>query len=189
MPAALHVPGAGRGVLPALLAALVIGLDQIAKTLVLARLGPDQPDHRLGLVEPVLALEYVANTGAAFGLLRGAGPLLTLLSLLVLGGLVAAYARLPRPTTTQTLSLGLVAGGALGNLIDRVRLGHVVDFVAVGVWPKFNVADSAITLGVLLFAWHLLRASPPAPATGHRAGDTDATPGRPRSGVEGERLG
>ena len=51
------------------------------------------------------------------------------------------------------MSLGLLVGGALGNIIDRVRLGYVVDFVAVGVWPKFNAADSAVTIGVLMLAW------------------------------------
>ena len=57
-------------------------------------------------------------------------------------------------TPALAASLGLLAGGALGNLIDRLRLGHVVDFVAVGVWPKFNVADAAVSLGVLLLVWH-----------------------------------
>ncbi len=53
------------------------------------------------------------------------------------------------------VSLGLLVGGALGNVIDRVRLGYVIDFIAVGIWPKFNLADSAVTIGVVLLAWSL----------------------------------
>ena len=142
--------------LPATLALAVALLDQLAKAAVVAWLGPAQPRHRAELIDAVLAFEYVENTGAAFGSFRGQSSLLAAVALAIVAGLVVYYRRVTRPTPLLAASLGLLAGGALGNLIDRLRLGHVVDFVAVGVWPKFNVADAAVTLGVLLLAWHVL---------------------------------
>jgi signal peptidase II len=70
----------------------------------------------------------------------------------VLLGLIISYRRVPDPSLFLSIGLGLLLGGAVGNLIDRFRLGYVVDFVAVGIWPKFNIADSALTNGVLRLA-------------------------------------
>ena len=124
-------------------------------------LGPARAEHRLGIAEPVLALQYVENTGGAFGFFRGQTALLTVMALVVIGALVLYYRRVVDPSPWLVVSLGLLLGGALGNLVDRIRLGYVVDFVAVGPWPKFNVADSAITIGVLLVAWATLTGSQP----------------------------
>ncbi len=131
-------------------------LDQATKWVVEDQLGPRAPQHRWGIIEPVLALEYGENTGAAFGILRGQGALLTVLAALVLAGLLVYYLTVHEPSTVLTASIGLLLGGAVGNLVDRVRLGYVVDFVEVGVWPNFNLADSAISVGVVLLAWHLM---------------------------------
>jgi signal peptidase II len=67
------------------------------------------------------------------------------------------FAREPHPSWWHTAATGAIAGGAIGNLLDRVRLGYVVDFIAIGPWPNFNVADSAITMGALLLCWGWLR--------------------------------
>jgi signal peptidase II len=142
--------------LPATLAVAVVAFDQATKATLIAWLGPDGSDHRRELLGGLLALEYAENPGGVFGSLRGQGAFLAWVALVIVVGLVIYYRRVARPTMALAASLGLLVGGALGNALDRVRLGYVVDFVAVGDWPNFNVADAAITLGVILLAWHSL---------------------------------
>jgi signal peptidase II len=77
----------------------------------------------------------------------------------ILIGLVWQFARERQPQWWQIVATGAIAGGALGNLIDRIRLGYVVDFISVGSWPNFNVADSAVTIGALLLCWGWLRSN------------------------------
>jgi signal peptidase II len=120
-------------------------------------------ETRVEVLNGWLALEYTQNRGAAFGVLSGLAPILAAASLAILTGLLAVYMRQLEPAHWQTVAIGLISGGALGNLIDRVRLGHVVDFVSVGPWPNFNIADSAITVGVLVLLWGTTR---PATAFG-----------------------
>ena len=148
--------------LPLLVAAVVVAGDQLVKSLIVWWLGPDRSDQRFEVLGAVLAFEYVENTGAAFGTFRGRGVVLGLLAVLVLGGLVVYYRRLHEPSPWTAIGVGLIVGGAVGNLLDRVRLGHVVDFVAVGIWPKFNLADSAITVGVALMARQVLTSGQPS---------------------------
>ncbi len=105
-----------------------------------------------------MAFEYIENTGAAFGVLEGQGVFLTLIAGTIIAMLIWRYLRAGQPSLLMATSLGLVVGGAIGNVIDRLRLGYVVDFVAIGVWPKFNVADSAVVIGVLMLAWSMSRA-------------------------------
>jgi signal peptidase II len=96
-------------------------------------------------------------------MLSGLAPILVAASFAILTGLVLLYMRQVTPGVWLTVAIGLISGGALGNLFDRVRLGHVVDFLSVGSWPNFNIADSAITVGVLILVWGLTR---PATAFG-----------------------
>jgi signal peptidase II len=105
------------------------------------------------VVDSWLALEYTENRGAAFGVLSGLVPILTAASIAILTGLLLHYMRQARPPLWHTLAIGAIAGGAVGNLVDRVRLGYVIDFLSVGPWPNFNVADSAITIGALVLVW------------------------------------
>jgi signal peptidase II len=106
-------------------------------------------------VAPFFHLTYVENTGAAWGMLRGANLLLSAVSV-VLTGFVLAFSR-RRPREDHWLQYGstMVVAGALGNLYDRLVLGCVVDFLDFRVWPVFNVADSAITVGACCLAWGL----------------------------------
>ncbi len=135
----------------------VFALDQITKAVIVAWIGPESSERRIDLIGSWLAFEYVQNTGAAFGMLKGRTWLLSVLALLVATGFVALFWKhLPHDRLLR-FSVALVIGGAIGNLADRVRLGYVVDFVAVGAWPRFNVADSAITIGLVLLAWTVLR--------------------------------
>jgi len=136
--------------------AIVVVLDQFTKWLVTRNLGPEKPDHRAAIFSRHVAIRYVENSGAAFGIFRGQTLVLTVAALAVVATLIVSYQRARNPSWQLIWGLGLLLGGALGNLIDRVRLGYVVDYVAISIWPKFNIADSAITLGVLLIAWHAI---------------------------------
>jgi signal peptidase II len=133
--------------------AAVTAIDQLTKFFLVSSICADQIASRVDVVNGWLALEYTENRGGAFGLLSGLAPLLTAASIAILVGLLWHYTRQEQPPLWHTLAIGGIAGGALGNIIDRVRLGHVVDFLSVGPWPNFNVADSAITVGVLALIW------------------------------------
>jgi signal peptidase II len=129
------------------LCALVLSVDQVAKALVESHLVPGEYVEVLGPLE--LTLSH--NRGVAFGLAGGAGIGLVAVTLAALGLIVYLFARDPvRPG--MWVATGLVAGGALGNLADRVFAGEVTDYIAVGSWPPFNIADIAITCGVVLLA-------------------------------------
>ncbi|MDP9366253.1 MAG: signal peptidase II [Chloroflexota bacterium] len=145
-----------RPALPIAVGLGVVVLDQASKAIVVDRLGPGAARQVVELVGSTIALRYVENTGAAFGLLRGQGPALTAASVLILAGLALLYRRLDSRSAWTAVAIGGIAGGAVGNLLDRARLGYVVDFVSVGPWPTFNLADSAISVGVVVFAWRML---------------------------------
>lgn len=141
-----------------LLSALVIGLDQLTKAIVLQALQPYVPQPVIpGFLNWTLAF----NTGAAFSFLADREGwqrwLFTALAIVVSGVLARWLAHTPRREWRTTLPLALVIGGALGNLIDRVRAGHVTDFIQVyyrdWAFPSFNVADSAISVGAVLLVW------------------------------------
>lgn len=146
--------------IPALVVLLLVIADQVTKWMVVRWIGPDADSHRFELAGAYLAFEYVENRGAAFGILSGRTVMLVILALLVA---VVFYMvirhELPRSPLMRLVVI-LIAAGAVGNLIDRIRLGHVVDFVAVGIWPKFNIADACISLGILLLVYVTLTETP-----------------------------
>jgi signal peptidase II len=146
---------AGWDVLASVAVATIL-FDQVTKALVLAYLGPGGPLEQVVLVPGLLRLFYVENTGAAFGLFQGRNPVLALLALGVVLVLVAVFRQLVS-LRWGAVALGLQLGGAVGNLIDRFRHGFVVDFIDPSFWPTFNVADSAITIGVLLLLVLVIR--------------------------------
>jgi signal peptidase II len=131
---------------------LVFAADQAAKAAIEAHLVPGQYEEVLGPLE--LTLSH--NRGVAFGLAGGAGVKLVLTTALALGVIGFLFSRNPqRPG--MWLAVGLVAGGAIGNLADRIRADAVTDFIVVGSWPAFNLADVSITCGVLLLVFLYLR--------------------------------
>jgi len=140
-------------------AASVLLADQISKALLFGLIGPGSGRKVLEILGPWLELKYAENRGMAFGLFPNIGSLVTVAAIAVLAGLLWQFARERQPPLWQTVATGAIAGGALGNVLDRVRLGYVVDFIAVGPWPNFNVADSAVTVGALLLFWGWLRSS------------------------------
>lgn len=158
---ALGRPGAAF--VPLGVAATVVLLDQVAKLAVRATLGRESPGRTIDVIGSLVVIEYAENRGAAFGLFRGQGLALSLLALAILGGLVLFYRRQTSPTFLLANATGLIGGGAVGNLIDRLRLGYVIDFIAVGRWPNFNLADAAISIGVVVLTAAMLRDDPSRP--------------------------
>jgi signal peptidase II len=136
----------------------VIALDQWTKYLARTYLlGPDGAGPRsIPLLGEYIRLTYVENRGAAFGLLQDQTTFFILVGLVVIAVIVLSYRQIKEPSWSLNLALGLQMGGALGNLVDRIRYGYVVDFFDLTVWPVFNIADSAICVGVGLLAWNML---------------------------------
>jgi signal peptidase II len=133
----------------------VVTLDQLSKLLVVTymHLGQSIPG------EGFIRLSYRTNSGGAFSILANQGLLLTIAAVIGITILVVYLRYLPMESTLLKVGLGLDMGGAVGNLIDRLRMGEVTDFIDVGAWPVFNIADSAITVGSLLIAYYLLLAA------------------------------
>jgi signal peptidase II len=134
----------------ALVLAVVVGLDQLTKHTVAAGIAPGETRKFLPLVD----LVHVRNTGVAFGFLSGGGTLVLAFTLVALAALIGYLALRPhRPWLW--LPTGMLVGGAVGNLIDRVSMGSVIDFIKLPDWPAFNVADMSITFGVFALLWVL----------------------------------
>lgn len=137
-----------------LLAGLIIGLDQLTKHLAIQYLELYRPNEVLSWFNLTLA----HNTGAAFSFLAGGSGwqrwFLTVVAVVICGVLLIWLWRLPHRARLLPTALSLVIGGAIGNLIDRIRFGYVIDFIDVHYadwhWPAFNLADSAIVIGVIL---------------------------------------
>ncbi len=134
------------------LAVLVFFLDQFSKYLVREFL----PLYHSWPIEGFFRITHTFNTGSIFGLFQGHNPAFILVSFLGVAVLMLIYRSQRFPTGLLRLSLGLQLGGAFGNLIDRVRLGHVTDWIDVSVWPVFNVADACIVTGLVVLAWLFL---------------------------------
>ncbi len=145
--------GAVRALFP-LTAALVLAADQATKLWMLSILFPERVIPLFGPLQ--LALVY--NKGIAFGLFANQ-PYLSLAAFLALALFFFFYRAHLFYNLSSRLSIGLLLGGAVGNLVDRLRLGYVVDFVDLGFWPVFNLADSAVTVGVFLLAYSLYSSS------------------------------
>jgi signal peptidase II len=148
-------PVVARFLVPALALAL---LDQASKWLVVTRMGPGASRPVLG---SFMSLTRAANSGAFFSLFASAAGALTVVGA-VLAAVVVVWGWRAARTQPQMLApLALILGGALGNLVDRAARGQVVDFLDFHFWPVFNVADVALTLGVFLAAWRLIRSTSP----------------------------
>ena len=151
---------------------LVIALDQLSKWIILEAIGPDAARDVIQIVPGVLRLHFIRNTGSAFGLFQGNSDVLKVLAIFAVVGLLAYYVRTASRDWLVALAMGLQLGGAIGNILDRFRHGYVVDFIDFPRFPTFNVADSAITVGVVLLLYALLFRDPlsdPPVATSQRA--------------------
>ena len=142
--------------LPAL---LVVTADQLSKIWIRS-----YPEEQVIFKAGFFQIIHTHNTGAAFGLFQGQSFALTIVGLVSVTALLAYalffYRHFPLLNNRlSNLALGLILGGTLGNLIDRLNpnLGGVTDFISIGIWPTFNIADSAIVVGTIIFAYTLLR--------------------------------
>lgn len=131
----------------------VLSLDQIAKFLATKYLLPQQS---IPVVKGIFQLTLVFNRGAAFGMLKNQVPLFILTSLFAIV-LICFNLKDNRYVRLYRISLSLILAGAIGNLIDRIIFGHVIDFLDFRIWPVFNFADSAITVGAILLGWCIIR--------------------------------
>jgi len=163
---------------------VVLALDQATKAYVRASmtLGRSIP-----VIPDVFSITHIQNKGAAFGLFPGQLGFFIIVAILVLGGIVWVWWRYHPHRWYTVLALGMVAAGALGNLIDRAGAGHVTDFLEIHGWPVFNVADMALDVGVaILMVWLLFSKEAAAVLEGRTPGveqaeeadeATDALPG------------
>ncbi|NWG19970.1 MAG: signal peptidase II [Chloroflexi bacterium] len=145
---------------PAVIAAVILGFDQVTKAWIWERLGPVE-GATLPLIDGWLSFTLIHNTGIAFGMFDAGFPhFFTVTSIIIsLGAMYFYRYHLPTRRPLIQLCLGMIVGGAIGNIIDRLRFGFVIDFVHVSWFPGiFNVADSAITVGVAMLALFLLLA-------------------------------
>ena len=143
----VNVKGKKYLILFAAVALATILLDQITKLFIALK----RPEWDWGF----LSIHFVHNTGAGFGILKGQMAILAIISIVVVMGIIYYYNKIPKEKLAQAL-FGLFLGGVAGNLIDRVLRQYVVDFIDVGFWPVFNVADMAISLsviGLILYYW------------------------------------
>ena len=133
-----------------LIAVVVVALDQISKSWIRSHLALGESFPEIGR----LLIIHLQNTGSAFGFFTGQGFLLTIIALVGLVIILMFFRYLSQSSLLGTIALGLVFGGAIGNLTDRLRIGSVTDFIYVRLWgdfywPAFNVADSALSVGII----------------------------------------
>ena len=137
-----------------LTALFILISDQITKLIIVRNF---YLNESLPIINNIFHLTYVKNFGAAFGILTNRRLFFILITILVIIALLILYYQAQERGIMVNLALGLGLGGAIGNLIDRVRLGYVIDFLDFRIWPVFNIADSAIVVGVgFFFYWAIV---------------------------------
>lgn len=144
------------------IAGVIVLLDQWTKHLVRTQLEFNRMWMPWDWLAPYARIVHWRNTGAAFGIGQDLNAVFSVLSVVVILGILYYFPQIPRSDVFFRTALSMQLGGAVGNLIDRIRIGHVTDFISVGRFPVFNVADSSITLGVgvlLIGLWLESRAS------------------------------
>ncbi len=135
------------------LSTIVVLLDQATKYWIQSRMAYGESNP---VISGVFHITYILNPGAAFGILENKTWFFVMVALLLLAGVAYIYPRLPSNQPLLKWGAGLLVGGAVGNLIDRVRIGYVIDFFDFRIWPIFNVADICIVCGVGCLVYVLL---------------------------------
>jgi signal peptidase II len=131
-----------------LLAGIIVIADQLSKTWIQTNIPPGDSWMPFALLAPYVRMVHWYNTGVAFGMFQGMGGLFTVLAFFVAGAIIYYYPQIPDKDWLLRISMGMLLGGALGNLVDRLTIGHVIDFISIGTFPVFNIADSCISVGV-----------------------------------------
>ena len=145
-------PWQWAGLVAVAVAAIVA--DQVTKHVVTSTLSIDESVHVIG----PLSIHHVQNTGIAFGFFAGATSIVTIVTAIAVAWMLVFFARSGARHPVLPAALGLLAGGSISNLADRVRLGHVTDFIDFSYWPAFNLADSFIVVGVVILLAALVAA-------------------------------
>ena len=145
------------------IAAVIVLLDQWTKSLVRANIamGSQWLPESLEWLKPYARIVHWYNTGAAFGIFKEGAMVFTVLAFIVIGLILYYYPQVEKADWSLRLALSMQLGGAIGNLADRLTIGHVTDFISVGTFPVFNVADASISVGavvLLLGVWIMDRA-------------------------------
>ena len=131
------------------IAVLIVGLDQWTKSLVRANipLGGRWLPESLAWLDPYARIVHWYNTGAAFGIFKDGGMVFTVLAFIVIGLILFYYPQVEQADWSLRIAMSMQLGGAVGNLLDRLTIGHVTDFISVGTFAVFNVADASISVG------------------------------------------
>lgn len=133
-----------------IVALLIVVLDQLTKWLVVTNIPYGGSWSPWEWLSPYARIVHWSNTGVAFGMLQGMNPVFIGLAILVSGAIIYYYQQIDKKDWLIRLALMMELGGAIGNLIDRIQYGHVIDFISIGRFPVFNIADSCITVGVVV---------------------------------------
>jgi len=154
-----------------MVAGTVVVLDQVTKFIVRTNVLLGEMWSPWPWLTPYARIVHINNSGAAFGMLQGFADIFALLAIVVVVIILIYFPRIPRNEWALRLALGLQLGGALGNLIDRLRYqGHVTDFISVATFPVFNIADASISIGVailILSVWSTERGKPNSNTAGN----------------------
>ncbi len=138
------------------IALVIVVSDQWSKHLIRANLGLGEAFYPISFLKPFFRFTYWQNTGAAFGLFQNTNIFLLVVSIIMSVVIIYSFHKAMDEPLIYRISLGLMLGGAIGNAIDRITLGFVTDFIAVGRFPVFNIADSCVTIGVGLMLLAML---------------------------------
>lgn len=140
------------------IALLVLIVDQLSKFVILKNF---QPGESLPVIKNIFHITLIYNKGIAFGLFSQAGASALIwifyISFIIIAFIFSFYKRFFHRSKTTQIFLSLILSGAIGNLIDRIRFGYVIDFLDLRIWPVFNLADAAITVGTILLIVQILR--------------------------------
>ncbi len=132
------------------IASVLVILDQLTKSWVRLNLAFGEVYHPEWWLSQFVRLVHVKNTGAAFGMLQSFGGVFMILSFVISCVIIYYFPQIPRQDWVVRVAMGMMLGGALGNLVDRLQIGHVTDFFSVGGFPVFNIADASISVGVVV---------------------------------------
>jgi signal peptidase II len=137
-------------------AVAVVIVDQLTKALIS---GYMQVGESLPIIPGILHITHVQNAGAAFGMMQNRRPLFLIAAFVIISVIAIFYRRIKEEGILPVTAVGLLLGGAIGNLIDRVMAGTVTDFIDFRIWPVFNIADCAIVIGVIALGYFAIRSS------------------------------
>ncbi len=133
-----------------IISAILIGMDQYTKHIIRTNLEFGQIWMPWQWLEPYARIIHINNTGAAFGLFKGANTVFMILAVVVAGAILYYFPSISKKDWLIRVALSMQFSGAIGNLIDRIIFGHVTDFISIGTFPVWNIADASITVGVAI---------------------------------------